>query len=67
MQRLYTEVIISKCMEHQNLFSIEGVAPTLFKFCTVSGWMVNDCLLQYVTKNPEADRLVLVCPTGILG
>lgn len=49
-------------MNHQNVLSVEGVAPKLFDFCMVSRWMVNGNILNYVRKNPAADRLRLVRP-----
>jgi serine/threonine protein kinase len=47
-------------MKHPNILSIEGVAPELFEFCTVSQWMENGNILEYVGKHPGADRLQLV-------
>ena len=49
-------------MHHSNILSIEGVAPTLFKLCTVSLWMENEDMQNYITKCPGANRLELVCP-----
>ena len=48
-------------MNHKNVLRIEGVAPDLFPCCTVSRWMGNGNMLEYLNRNQgEIDRLELV-------
>ena len=62
----YREVIISKRMTHPNILSTEGVRPDLFEFCMISRWMEHGDIMQYVKKQPEVDRLKLVCSNSLL-
>lgn len=60
-QEFYREVVLRKRVKHPNVLSIEGAAPALFEFCTVSQWMTNGNMLEYVTEYPQVNRLELVC------
>ena len=53
-------MIVLKRMKHPNILSIEGVAPGLFEFCTVSQWMVHGNIFNYVKIYPDVNRLELV-------
>ena len=53
-------------MTHQNILSTEGVRPDLFEFCLISRWMEHGDIMQYVKKQPEVDRLKLVCSNSLL-
>ncbi|KAF9644871.1 kinase-like protein [Thelephora ganbajun] len=59
-KRLYTEVIIGRHVKHPNVLSVDGVAPELFRFCTVSKWMRKGDMLQYITTHPDVNRLSLL-------
>lgn len=65
MQQYCKEVIVCKRVKHTNILTIEGVARHLFEFGMVSKWMENGDLLNYVGKNPEVDRLDLVCLSDV--
>ena len=59
-QKSYQEAIILKHMRHPNIVPFVGIAgapPQL-----VSKWMPGGNLIEYIKKNPWADRLGLVCP-----
>lgn len=47
-------------MKHENILSIEGIAPGLFDLCTVTKWMDNGEVREYLRGHREADRLRLV-------
>ena len=48
-------------MDHPNVLRIEGAAPDLFPCCTVSRWMENGNMLEYLNQSPgPIDRLDLV-------
>ncbi|KAF9789408.1 kinase-like domain-containing protein [Thelephora terrestris] len=54
------EVVVFKRVDHQNVLSIEGVAPTLFEFCMVSRWMEHGNMSDYLNEHPGANRLELL-------
>ncbi|KAF9789530.1 kinase-like domain-containing protein [Thelephora terrestris] len=55
------EVIRSRWMNHPNVLRIEGVAPDLFPCCTVSRWMENGNMLEYLnTHQGHIDRSELL-------
>ena len=54
------EVTICKRIRHENVLSVEGVAPELFEFCMVSRWMENGNMLNYVRTQEGVDRARLV-------
>ncbi|KAG8774317.1 hypothetical protein FRC12_002054, partial [Ceratobasidium sp. 428] len=48
----------AKC-NHENVLSLIGLAEYRGRLSTVSPWMENGTLPEYVAKNPSADRLEL--------
>ncbi|KAF9647855.1 kinase-like protein [Thelephora ganbajun] len=50
------QVIISRRIRHENVLSIEGVAPELFDLCLVSKWLGNGNMLQFVRAHVGVDR-----------
>jgi len=59
-QRYCKEVTVCTRIRHENVLSIEGVAPDLFEFCMVSKWMGNGNMLNYVRTQEQVDRANLV-------
>lgn len=53
-------VIICRRIGHENIMSVEGVAPVLFELSLVSKWMDNGNVLQYAKAHPQVDRVHLV-------
>ena len=49
-----------KLLRHPNILPLIGVTMTETQFATVSEWMVNGNINDFVKAHPEADRLVLV-------
>ncbi|KAG9097248.1 hypothetical protein FS749_006714 [Ceratobasidium sp. UAMH 11750] len=50
----------AKC-DHENVLEVLGLAQHRGKLAVVSPWMENGNLRQYLTKNPDVDRLGLCC------
>jgi hypothetical protein len=50
-----------KSISHPNLLPVLKVSKTQFPFCIMSPGMLNGNITQYTQKNPDADRLTLVC------
>ena len=63
-QNFCKEILICRRIQHENVLSIEGIAPGLFEICAVSEWMGNGNMLQYVRSNQGADRARLVSLPG---
>ena len=55
------EAAVWRGLCHPNLVPFLGVNETLFPLSLISEWMVNGTIAQFVTKNPETNRLKLVC------
>ena len=66
-QKYCKEVTISRRARHENVLSIEGVAPDLFQFCMVSRWMDNGNLQEYVRSEGQVDRMALVSSSALWG
>ena len=49
-------------ISHPNVLPVIEVSETPFPFCIMSPWMPRGNIIQYTKMNPDADRLVLVCP-----
>lgn len=50
-----------KRLRHPNIVPFLGATTEPLQF--VSEWIPNGVLTDYVTKNPEANRIALVSPT----
>ena len=59
-QRFCKYVIACKRKRHENIMTVEGVAPELFEFSLVSKWMDNGNMLQFVRAYPHVNRIDLV-------
>lgn len=59
-KRYCKEVIICRRIRHENVLSVEGVAPGLFEFCIVSKWMDNGNILSYLKSYPGVNRMDLL-------
>ena len=61
-QGLCREVIIWKRLSHPNILPLLGVSvsknPQYFRI--ISEWMSNGNVMEYITSNPEVNRLCLV-------
>lgn len=61
MQKFCKEVVTWKALRHPNVLPLIGVTMDGIHFAMVSEWMENGTINQFVEKNPDADRLGLVC------
>ena len=48
-------------LRHPNVLPLLGVTETESRLVTVSEWMVNGDISQFVKVNVDADRLGFVC------
>jgi hypothetical protein len=54
-----------KTLRHPNVLPLLGVTMAETRFVTVSEWMVNGTIMEFVREHASADRLSLVCfPIG---
>lgn len=56
------EALLWKHLDHQHILPFLGVTKTVFapRLGLVSPWMANGNILQYLERNPQADRLSLI-------
>ena len=47
-------------VSHPNVLPVIEVSETLFPLCTMSPWMPDGNITQYIQMNPSANRLMLV-------
>jgi len=59
-QKYCKEVVVCRRIRHENVLSVEGVAPGIFEFCVVSRWMDSGNMLNYVRVRGQVDRMRLV-------
>lgn len=59
-QRYYKELTVWKRLNHPNVVPALGAAPDIAELCVVSPWMPDGDLLQYLGKNPGANRFSIV-------
>jgi hypothetical protein len=60
--------VVWKAFRHPRVLPLLGATMTEAHFVTVSEWMVNGNINEFVKVNVDADRLELVCFSfGILG
>lgn len=57
------EVVMWRYLRHPNVLPLIGVMKSENEFATVSDWMVNGNINEYVKAHPEVDRLMLL--TGV--
>src|SRR6202041_920994 len=60
LQRFCQEVVAWKRLSHPNVLRFLGVSMVENNFSMVSEWMAHGNILEYMSKNPEVDRLQLV-------
>jgi len=60
LQRLCPELVWIKQSEHRNILPLYGVSTTIAPFCLVYPWCKNENILEYLRKEPDADRFDLV-------
>jgi len=48
-------------LRHPNVLPLLGVMMTENRFATISKWMTNGNIDEFVKAHPDADRLKLVC------
>jgi hypothetical protein len=60
MQRFCRGVMVWKALRHPNVLPLSGVTMTEGQFVTVSDWMEDGNIKQFVKRNADADRLKLV-------
>ena len=66
-QRFHEGVAIWKVLHHQNVLALLGVTTTGDQFTTVSEWMTNGNVNEFIKAHPDANLLKLVCfPFGSL-
>ncbi|KAF9645557.1 kinase-like protein [Thelephora ganbajun] len=56
----YKEVTVWKRLNHPNVVPILGAEPDFSDLCTVSPWMPEGNLLQYLKNYPGADRMSIM-------
>lgn len=63
---LLKEAIIWRQLRHPNIMPLCGICQDQFapQFALVSPWMKNGTLSQYLLRNPDADRVKMVCKPG---
>ena len=59
-QRYYKEVTVWKQLDHPNVMQTLGAGPDIAELCVISLWMPEGSLLQYLSKNPGANRASMV-------
>ena len=59
-QKFCHEAVIWKRLSHPNLLPFLGVNQKLFPLAMISEWMEHGTILQFVKRNPAANRLKLV-------
>jgi len=59
-QKYYKDVVTCRRVRHENVLSVEGIAPGLFELCIVLKWMNNGNMLHYMRAQGQADRMSLV-------
>ncbi|KAF9257193.1 kinase-like protein [Marasmius fiardii PR-910] len=60
---LYKEAVLWTQLKHPNVLPFLGVNRDLFsvnQFCMVSPWMVNGSIVQFLEKNPDHDKLIMI-------
>lgn len=64
VQRLCKEVVMWENLRHPNVFPLSGVTLGDNCFATVSEWMANGNIIQFVKEHRDANRFDLVgfCP-----
>ena len=56
--------MIWRRLSHPNVLPVLGVSPKLFPLCVVAEWMINGDITEFTSKQPEVNRLHLVCPVS---
>lgn len=56
----YHEVEGCKHFSHPNILPIVRISENLFPFCIMSPWMPGGNIIQYIERNPSANRLMLL-------
>lgn len=59
-QRLFREIVIWRRLSHPNVLPVLGVAPRLSPLSTVTEWMTNGNIMDFISTHPEVNRLRLV-------
>ncbi|OCH94856.1 kinase-like protein [Obba rivulosa] len=54
------EAAVCKHLRHPNIVSFYGIDTTLFPLCLVCEWMPLGTIADYLTKQPTANRLILL-------
>jgi len=60
-QNFCKEVVGWKTLRHPNVLPLLGVTTTNDRLVTISEWMANGNITEYLRMNTNADRLELVC------
>ena len=60
MQSFKREVLIWKHLEHENILPLFGITLIDGVPSTVSEWMENGNVIEFLTKNDNVDRLEMV-------
>ena len=60
VQRLCKEVVIWKTLRHPNVLPLLGITLGDHRFATVSEWMANGNIIQFVKEYRDANRFELV-------
>lgn len=60
LQRFYKEVSIWKTFHHSNILPLLGVKVTEEEFTSISKWMENGNINEFVRAHPDTDLLGLV-------
>ena len=60
LQKYFREVTVWKRLNHPNIVPNLGAVSDVAQFCVVSPWVPDGDLLQYLGKNPGANRVAIV-------
>ena len=65
-QEFCKEAVIWRHLQHPNILPLIGVTITPEHYSLVSDWMDNGTINEFIEMNPDANRIDLVGPHGIL-
>jgi hypothetical protein len=54
-----------KGLQHPNVLELLGVTIVGYRFVMVSEWMLDGHVRRYLEKNPDANRMKLVCSVPV--
>ena len=61
LQRFCREAVAWKHLQHPNILPLLGVTVSGHRFMMVSKWMENGNIIQFIGKDQDINRTLLVC------